>query len=958
MYPAMASTEFTAENVEKAVNNFYCNASLQEEVHRWLTTAQISQEAWSFSWELLAPNKSVQVQFFGASCLHVKINRFWTEIPPEQYESLRSNLLEQIINFRAGPKLILTRLCIALSSFTLHSMPDVWKDPIPSLISIFQDEQSPLDFAQRCNVLLEVLTVLPEEFFSSNLSQSRRGQLRHELCEGLSSILGLLKNLMSPGAPADVYEHALKCFSSWVEFGIPMNEAEDIILQVFNSLQSTELFDTAVDTLVGVFSHPDAHRFPYTIQKLLPVLLQLHDMLNKAINEQDMDICQGVANIVVSLAENHTKMILECSLEQDETKKSNMIKLTHLVLACTSVPGFYPTNEQCSSMTFTFWYILQDNLLEMDVEQCRQLLPIYQPVYLSLIENLLVKVQYPPDEIYDTWSADEKEQFRCYRQDIGDTMMYAYSILREPLLGHLCNALAAILQTNKEVDIRWQLMEAIFFLFGSVAENVDLEESLYIPSLLELLPKIPFNNTQFISTALYMIGSFGEWMSCHPECLGCAIPLLLQGIGNPEVAMPATMALKDVTRENLDHIKPYIQQILTACKSAIDRGNLKSRESIRIMACVGQVLSVLPFEDIMENLNPILTPHLQQLEQLTTQEPSASVKNGLLLKLNMLSWLFASLDTERDTGEAEEPKQQVKVKSTGPKPVFVILQQIAPMLRTIVSNWIMDAGVVEAICELFKRSLQTLMDDFAPLSKDIAELLVQMYQTIPHVSILDLTKQLIIMFNKDPEFSSVVKVLLESVCSRTLDLFQGDVRPYTDVVEAFMNLLAQVLKKTKDLLLEGSRNIAGLFQAGIVGMTLPENHTVKAASLFMNELLSLREVHSVQEVVNSQGQLLLDRIMRAIGGESPRMIMESTADVLFCLSKNYLEPLRVWFQEVISKDGYPSERCSKADKEQFVKSILRERVNKRRVREVVKEFSLLCRGLLGTEYAAQMANLM
>ena len=29
-------------------------------------------------------------------------------------------------------------------------------------------------------------------------------------------------------------------------------------------------------------------RFPYTIQKLLPVLLQLHDMLNKAINEQDM----------------------------------------------------------------------------------------------------------------------------------------------------------------------------------------------------------------------------------------------------------------------------------------------------------------------------------------------------------------------------------------------------------------------------------------------------------------------------------------------------------------------------------------------------------------------------------------------------------------------------------------------------------------------------------------------
>ena len=61
----------------------------------------------------------------------------------------------------------------------------------------------------------------------------------------------------------------------------------------------------------------------------------------------------------------------------------------------------------------------------------------------------------------------------------------------------------------------------------------------------------------------------------------------------------------------------------------------------------------------------------------------------------MLSWLFASLDTERDTGDSSEAGKQPKAKSTAPKPVFVILQQIAPMLQTIVSNWIMDAGVVE-----------------------------------------------------------------------------------------------------------------------------------------------------------------------------------------------------------------------------------------------------------------------
>ena len=47
-----------------------------------------------------------------------------------------------------------------LSSFTLHSMPDVWKDPIPSLISVFQDEQSPLDVSLKMmNVYLNPIAL-------------------------------------------------------------------------------------------------------------------------------------------------------------------------------------------------------------------------------------------------------------------------------------------------------------------------------------------------------------------------------------------------------------------------------------------------------------------------------------------------------------------------------------------------------------------------------------------------------------------------------------------------------------------------------------------------------------------------------------------------------------------------------------------------------------------------------
>lgn len=50
--------EFTLENLERAVSQFYhTDASLQAQAHQWLTSAQSSPNAWCFVWELLQPCK-------------------------------------------------------------------------------------------------------------------------------------------------------------------------------------------------------------------------------------------------------------------------------------------------------------------------------------------------------------------------------------------------------------------------------------------------------------------------------------------------------------------------------------------------------------------------------------------------------------------------------------------------------------------------------------------------------------------------------------------------------------------------------------------------------------------------------------------------------------------------------------------------------------------------------------
>ncbi|XP_012939318.1 importin-13 isoform X2 [Aplysia californica] len=961
------ATEYTAHNVEQAVKQFYLNPSLQSEVHIWLTGAQISPAAWSFCWDLMGPDKGIEVQYYGASCLHVKIVRFWHEIPPEQFESLKSKLLETIVHFATGPKVILTRLCVGLSALILQLLPQKWPDAIQHLISTFQQEGfASLPTVTRCQILLEVLTVLPEEFYSTNLSQQRRLVLRQELNKGLDHVIPLLQSLLTPESPLEVYQMALKAFSRWVDFGLAMDRAEPIIHQVFTSLRNPQLFDIAADTLSSVFAHPESYKYPVTIQRILSDVLSLHDMFSKALADEDKETCEGICRVVVSLSENHTKLIVESVLGPEEVKQNTM-SLLQMILTCTGLPGHFPVDESCSDQTFTFWYLLQDELSMISEEDFMPLMEVFKPIFFSLIEVLLIKARFPSDSDYSSWSLEEKEQFRCYRQDIGDTMMYSYSILCTELLAQLVNCLMALTEMSKRATSQdWQDVEAVLFVFSSVSESVPTDEATHIPKLFSVIREIPFVNSQQISTALNMIGSFAEWMRWHPETLSSVLPLVLQGITNPEVGTAATIALKDITRENLSHLRPFAHQILVACQKSFEANVLKSRDLLRLMSSVGHVLSVMQTEEIMHYLDSMISPHIRHLEALAEMPPCPTNRADVHTTVNIFAWLFGSLDTGLEWEEKEKKNQQQHKQQENSDPIYVILQKISTAVQKIAYAWLFDTGIIEAVCDLYKKALQKLDNGFAPLSTDLTQLVINLYQRCPSTAIIDLCKQMLLMFGLQENFIPFSKAIIENVCVRSLQMFTTGIRNYTDVIEGFMCFLAQVMKKFKKIIMNCNCDLTAIFHAAVLSMALPEQATVKASCSFMIEFLNAGpENEVIKSIVTSRGHLLVDRIMRAIGGESQRGIVDFVADVIMALNKNYVAQLSVWLKTILENEGYPSPRASRQDKEQFIKNLLsatitshRDRMNKRKTRDVVKEFTLLCRGLLGTEYAEAAATFL
>lgn len=210
-----------------------------------------------------------EVQFFGASTLHIKICRHWSDLPADQHQDLRMQLLSHILHFSSGPRMVLSRLCVALAAMALHLIPQAWSCPVADMVTAFQPQKSDPEEASgasqdphsHCLALLELLTVLPEEFQSSRLAQARRAQLREALAGEWAVVCSMLRQLLqSHDSSNKVKEKVLRCLSSWVGLDVPLAESHLLVQDCFAALSEAELFDTAVETIVSVISQPDCQR--------------------------------------------------------------------------------------------------------------------------------------------------------------------------------------------------------------------------------------------------------------------------------------------------------------------------------------------------------------------------------------------------------------------------------------------------------------------------------------------------------------------------------------------------------------------------------------------------------------------------------------------------------------------------------------------------------------------------
>ena len=235
------------------------------------------------------------------------------------------------------------------------------------------------------------------------------------------------------------------------------------------------------------------------------------------------------------------------------------------------------------------------------------------------------------------------------------------------------------------------------------------------------------------------VQGFAEWLAMHPSLLPHVAPIVTTALQNPDLAMCATMALKDMCRDCSEGMKPYAEEVVNACDSALKSNLLKDGECVRLMYSVGKMLSLMPSDQILPKLEPILSPYLTELQSIAGQNATPQLKPRVDFILKLLTTLFQSLEIPTKEGDSAQIVAE-KHAMQQQNPIVVLFPQIYPLLKQVAEKWIRDADIIETMCNLLKQCVSTLMDGVRPFANDMVMLLVQCYEAIPHSCVLDLGK--------------------------------------------------------------------------------------------------------------------------------------------------------------------------------------------------------------------------
>ncbi|KAF8637543.1 hypothetical protein AX17_002750 [Amanita inopinata Kibby_2008] len=989
------------------------------------------------AWGLVIPmldHQDPNVQFFGAHTAQVKIARDWEYFPAEHAESLK-NLMVQLTAHAIAigrTKFILRKLFVALTSIALKLVPGHptrWPEWIMACATAFSGNGAPTEHIH------DFLAIVAEEVTNADLLGSSKMQMQQTLNDAVPMVVHIIKSTIDRPirtVPLNEIQSSLKCFQAWINL-LPTNEITPLIPTLISLLDATVDNDAAFiassETLQEIMSKSALSDGSGSKTLTEPLLLWLdlagsqivessvraghadsvsHSLCQLLVSIGDHSMSYLAANITSPKPVNVNSQVAQASptiSQQGMTKTRGHLVQTflRLLMAYTGFPGYYGVDEEQSEMTLGFWYLFQETLWSTDFYVSPENLnedtsdrngleemAMAKAVYIELVRVLKRKATFPP--LGSGWTKDQVEKFQVYRRDIGDTLINAYYILRDDMLGYYINDIMECLATRQE-NQGWQDIEAILHCIMSIQEAMEMEKMPYMSRLFgpDILGRLPTTGRSRVRrTMLNVIGTYSSWFttqpvvlpnSTTPNLLLSALSYILSSLDDSSLCFHAANALRNLCDANRKALAPHISSF-GELHAGLER--IPDSEKSKILQSISSVIQALPPEEEIPPVEAIVQPIVQKLASALQSSVALpeEARSMAILHLETLSGIAKGLTRlSEDVFVTEDnPALQVELekirKARDDLRMIKLRDDIYGTLRSVVDIWSTDASINHALGDLFK-SITCLPHDITLISLPAGPLLEFVcFAAQRHLTAawLSLAAILISQLNPppmairatrnepSPEAHAVVAAALPVLLQCALNRLSqpGAMVANPDIVQEFfscMDRVAQDFTNTFYSLPPGA--LDAVMQCAIQCLGLQERYSLVSACNFLHTLIHRSSIHEEliphkRRLLETHGHTIMRAVLEGFAAVAPRSAMPNLIEILGMLLNRGGDMEGVsgaggWMAEILFADDFVQSKATPEAKDKFVKAVLGSRSLKK-IREAAQQFTLIARGLEGSNF--------
>ena len=905
-----------------AVLQFYQEPT-NDKLNNFLTQAQSSKESWFFIWELLKAEKSSVVQYYGANTLHFKISKHWHEIPEDFISSLQKSLLQLLESHSNGMRALTVRICICLSCFILQTVTQQWPNALEELRTyalqpIGADAEMKTSYQKN---MLEILTVIPEEYSRVDLSQDKVLKVGSLLANFANSVFQLIHHLLVEPWPHEIVKvQAIKCFTSWLDFGacITRPENEALVFLLFDLLTSPTYFVEAAEALRQLFKIGVNQKISGNLKYLKKIadLSSLFESLSG-----DIEVSQGLTKIIVSAAKRDIDVILS-SIGSNNEFSQTAVDLIQLLVKTVSIQGQYPTEEHSSDLSFSFWCDLQDHTTQKDhPSHVREMM---KGLFLEVFEIVIGKAKYPPD--YCNWGDDDQHAFICFRRDAGDLMAYLSNFLGSQCTMRLVQLLENLVTSlHNNIQVEWQHFDVIIYGITSIVEFGKLDELGCVKEIYKLLPYVPCNHNTLINGIMSFLGSCAAFVD--DGMFNHSIDFILKGIRQKEITSNASASLKELLLINDTKIAPVSEEVLQGLKETMEKEDLKPSDYVNLAFCLGCVLPVAPQDRALSVIKVIFLQHFSILLNVTNTLQSVNI---VTQKLEVLKNFFISFSLPDDYEEEIHSDHFI----------LKFLDELLPCVKNVISNFFYNENIMDVLSKTLKRALKSLVPHVKYAVPTFCEIVCFSCSLKRLPSMFDFANYLFTT-SKDKELQPILQSTFFSICNHSMQFSEQNSQNQTEGMGIFMDFLNQLARKAPSLLTYNLDSLSRLFVTAVEGIESKEDKVPIYSCQFLSTLILSTDM---TQVIQVHGKRLTEVIVIAIAISLPMDKLNPLADIIAALINKHHSFTRRALDELLIIDLFPVPHATQSSKQEFIEKILSSKF-KQNIKGTINEFALLWRGI-------------